>query len=200
MEGFRPTMQKKTQSSAGRFVSVMTAMTGICLFLYGCGRGASIEDAAQEEKMVQASEEAGTEWENDQEESGAGALEIPLLEQLFTYEEAENSSEQYLVITGIADKYRDRFQEYLVITGITEKYQEQYMKYMIEHKEWIDTQRKCLNFPADVNGIPVREIGAFAFADIEMDGVELTDSIEAVGEGAFRNTGITQLKFSANLK
>lgn len=119
-----------------------------------------------EENMVQATEEVGAEWDNDQEESSikektepceennAGALKVPLLKHLFTYEEVENSSEQYLVITGLADKYRDRFQEYLVITGIEEEYQEQYMKYMIEHKEWIDTQRKCLHFPTDVNGIP----------------------------------------------
>lgn len=212
MGSFREIMQKKTQSFAGRFVCVMTAMIGICLLFYGCGRETSMEDTVSEESMVQASEEAGAEWDNDQEESSirektesfkeddAGALEIPLLEQLFTYEEVENSSEQYLVITGIEDKYRDRFQEYLVITGIAEEHQEQYMKHMIEHKEWIDTQRKCLRFPTDVNGIPVREIGAFAFADIEMDGVEFIDSIRVVGEGAFRNTQITKLRFSANLE
>ena len=150
MGSLRQIMQKKTQSSSGRLFCVMTAMIGSCLLFYGYGREAFMEDMVSGENMVQASEEVGAEWDNDQgegsirektepsEENGAGALEIPLLEQLFTYEEVKNSSEQY-------------------------------MKYMIEHKEWIDTQRKCLHFPTDVNGIPVKEIGAFAFADCDAD-------------------------------
>lgn len=205
-------MQRKTQSFAFRFVCMMMEMIGISLLFVGCGRGTSIEDTVSEETMVQASEKAGAEWDNDREEGsireemepseedGAEELEIPLLEQLFTYEEVENSSGQYLVITGIADKYQERFPEYLVIAGITEKYQEQFMKHMIEHREWIDTQRKCLQFPTDVNGVPIKEIGAYAFADIKLDEVELIDSIEVIGEGAFRNTGIMGLKLSQNLK
>ena len=180
MEWFGKNVQKKTQSFAAGYVCWIAAMAGISLLLYGCGRIASVEDTVSMKTIVQ--------------------VDIPLLDQLFTYEEAEDTSGQYLVITGIAEKYQDQFVEYLVITGISEKYQEQYMRHMIEYPEWIDSQRKCLRFPAEVNGIPIREIGAFAFAEIEMDGVELLDSIEVIGEGAFRNTGITELIFSQNLK
>lgn len=222
MESFRKAMQDKIVRSADKSICIMVTVIGISLSLYGCGRGTSmentviediiIEDTVSEETTVQASEETKADWKHDTEESSSIEetefseadniewLEIPLLEQLFTYEKVENSLGQYLVITGIADKYRDQFIKYLVITGISEKYQNQYMAHMIEHPEWIDTQRKCLQFPADVDGVPVREIGAFAFADIEIDGVELLDSIEVIGEGAFRNTEITNLKLPENLR
>ncbi|MDE5699194.1 MAG: leucine-rich repeat domain-containing protein [Lachnospiraceae bacterium] len=225
MESFGKTVQKKMQIPAVRYICMTAAITGISLLLYGCGKGASIEntmstdtvtqaseDTVSADTVTRASEDTGAEQDNDGEafcirektkssgEDSAEGFKIPLLEQLFTYEEAENASGQYLVITGIAEKYREQFIEFLVITGISENYQEQYMRHMIEYPEWLDTQSKYLQFPAEVNGLPVREIGAFAFADIKMDGVELSDSIEAIGEGAFRNTGITKLRFSQNLK
>ncbi len=211
MESIRKAVQKKIQSFAARYVCMMAAMTGTGLLICGCGRSASIEDTVSADTIAQASEENRRRQDYDgvgihirerklSVENSEEAFQIPRLEQLFTYEKAENASGQYLVITGISEKYREQFIEYLVITGISEKYQEQYMRHMIEYPEWIDTQRKYLRFPAEVNGIPVREIGAFAFADIKMDGVELSDSIEVIGEGAFRNTGITELRFSQRLK
>lgn len=103
-----------------RFVCMMMAMIGISLFLYGCGRVASIDDTVSEETMLQTSEETGAEWNNDRDESSirektepseadsVDEMEIPLLEQLFTYDKVENSSEQYLVITRVACVYREQ--------------------------------------------------------------------------------------------
>lgn len=101
----------------------------------------------------------------------------PLLEQLFSYEEGEHGWN--LTITGIAEKYRGTFQECMKeITG----------------------RAGVLQIPADINGIPVNEIGENAFADKRwIKCVHFPDSLWGIAPGAFRDTGIEYLELPDKL-
>lgn len=103
--------------------------------------------------------------------------ESPLLEQLFSYEEGDHGWN--LTITGVAEKYRDTFQECMKeITG----------------------SAGVLQIPADINGIPVNEIGENAFADKRwIKRVEFPDSIWGIAPDAFRDTGIEYLELPDKL-
>lgn len=107
--------------------------------------------------------------------------ETPLLEQLFTCEEELYPSKQWS-ITGIAEEYEEHLWEYM--EEICEDYD----------GKWY------LVIPADINGIPVGKIAEGAFADRQMYGVLLPDSVEEIGKDAFRNTGLKDVLFSANLE
>lgn len=109
--------------------------------------------------------------------------EIPVLEQLFTYEQVRDfyANENYYIITGINEKYKERFEEYMQI---------------IADKTW---NYSSVILPADVDGVPVKEIGEKAFCDVPMHSVILADSIEKVGIGAFKNSGLSKVKLSEKL-
>ncbi|MDE5933603.1 MAG: leucine-rich repeat domain-containing protein [Lachnospiraceae bacterium] len=119
-------------------------------------------------------------------ESGtkAGAeSEIPLLEQLFTYEIDARYwwDETYLAITGISEEYRDDFWVY--------------MEEIRDHgSKWV------MLIPSDINGMTVRKIADGAFADEQMYGVIFPDTVESIGEGAFQNSGLHEVVLSENLE
>ena len=132
--------------------------------------------AGREEEI--ADKEQGTVYEI--------AEEIPLLEELFTYDnETRYSSEinNYLVITGINEQYKDRFEEYMKMIASDTKY----------GSAWA-------LIPGDINGIPVKVIGEEAFKDISIDQIVFSDNIEIICDRAFKNSGIKEVQFSHNLK
>ncbi|MBO5055243.1 MAG: leucine-rich repeat protein [Lachnospiraceae bacterium] len=119
--------------------------------------------------------------ENDEEEETEE--EFPVLEQLFEYEQVENfyENENYLIITGINERYEKHFEDYMQ---------------KIADKTW---NYYSVILPADVNGIPVKEIGEEAFCDVPMNRIILADSIEKIGSGAFKNSGLSKVQLSENL-
>lgn len=110
-------------------------------------------------------------------EEDAAPAESPLLEQLFSYEIREQFWNPYLVITGVAEKYRDSFWENMsAVTGKSSRY-------------------KYLLIPADINGVPVRVVGEEAFAGMDIQGLGLPDTLTTVEAGAFENCALEKLKF-----
>lgn len=129
---------------------------------------------------------------NPDEESGgaeAGAEpETPLLEQLFTYEVDARYwwDETYLVITGIAGEYRNKFWVYM--EEIREEARDGYKSELV------------MLIPSDIDGMPVRKIADGAFADEQMYGVIFPDTVKSIGEGAFQNSGLREVVFPENLE
>lgn len=108
----------------------------------------------------------------------------PLLEQLFTYEIDSTYwwKETHLVITGIAEEYRDNFWVYM--EEIRDSYGNE--SYML--------------LPSDIDGMPVRKIADGAFAGVHMYGVIFPDTVESIGDGAFQNSGLYRIVFPENLE
>ena len=176
----------------------------IGLSCVGCGAGSGAEagDIAASETVSEAADRNETEAEDGEEivsvmqmdeknendftpdeEDTAIEEEEPLLEQLFSYEKNRFGD---LVITGIAEEYRDVYRSYMKdsvckmgsIYSIT-----------------------CLQIPKDINGVTVKEIGENAFANMTFEKIVLPDSLEKIGSGAFRNTLISEeLELPDNLK
>lgn len=106
----------------------------------------------------------------------------PLLEQLFSYEINKNFGNPYLTVTGIAEEYQDSFWENMEdITRHSDKY-------------------GCMLIPTDVNGMPVSVIGEEAFANMDINWLNLPDTLVEIEDGAFRNTGISRLELPENLE
>lgn len=182
-------------------------LCAVCAVLCaGCG--------SEEEEHAQALVPVVTEWVLEEQSGDAGQqesedrtaaetadaavgiedigaeTETPLLEQLFTYEidAVYWWDETYLVITGIAEEYRDDFWVYM--EKIREKARDKYSY----GSEWV------MLIPSDINGIPVRKIAEDAFADEQMYGVIFSDTVKSIGEGAFQNSGLREVIFSENLE
>lgn len=203
MGDFRIKMQGKRRKFFGRSGCLIAVVLGISFLFYGCGKEDSVNNTTvkhmtvDDMAVVDAAVGRAVVWEADKngdfkegrdhetEASEENEEPVrPLLEQLFTYEKEGTSYNSYLTITGIAEEYKADFAEY-----------------MHEFRNGLGSlEKKYICFPADVDGIPVREIGAYAFADMEIDEVELGDTIEMIAEGAFRNTGATDLELPENLK
>lgn len=150
------------------------------------------EPQETEERITEAADIA-TETENTGSlnpsgESDGTESETPLLEQLFTYEIDSTYwwKETYLVITGIAEEYRDNFWVYM--EEIREEIRDSYgsESYML--------------LPSDIDGMPVRKIADGAFAGVHMYGVIFPDTVESIGEGAFQNSGLYKIVFPENLE
>lgn len=192
MGDFRIKMRGKRKKFFRRFGCLIVVAMGIGFLFYGCGKGDSVknttvDDMAVADAAVWEAAEKTTVGQTDHETEALEENEEPvrpLLEQLFTYEKEGTSYNSYLTITGIAEEYKADFAEY-----------------MHEFRNGLGSlEKKYICFPADVDGIPVKEIGAYAFADMEIDEIELGDTIEMIAEGAFRNTGVTDLELPENLK
>lgn len=207
----RKKVQKRVQKIKNRSAVLyvfLILLLGICSLFCGCGKENSADPALSEETIILSSGELkaetivnqSTSTETDEEmkneEEQQEVLEeeawdekiseeaVPLLEQLYTYEKAGVAYDRYLIITGIAPEYQDKFTDYM---------------YNLRYGS-IFQDVKYIQFPADVNGIPVKEIGEGAFANMEIDKVILGENIETIGKNAFRNTGIVELRQSDNLK
>ncbi|MBD5530094.1 MAG: leucine-rich repeat domain-containing protein [Lachnospiraceae bacterium] len=183
------------------FMRVFAMILAGCILWGGCGMGAPREQSAD------VLEDAGESGDNIQDAVGVvfpvgqnpradksaaestyaaedtvavedtAPAESPLLEQLFSYEIREPFWDPYLVITGVAEKYRDSFWENMsAITGKSSRY-----KYML--------------IPADINGVPVRVVGEEAFAGMDIQGLGLPDTLTIVEAGAFENCALEKLEF-----
>ncbi|MBD5457612.1 MAG: leucine-rich repeat domain-containing protein [Lachnospiraceae bacterium] len=163
-------------------------------------QGGDTEPQETEERITEAADIAAeTEdmgslnpsGESDGIESEAKAdaePKTPLLEQLFTYEIDSTYwwKETYLVITGIAEEYRNDFWVYM--EEIRDEIRDSYGSelYMI--------------LPSDIDGMPVRKIADGAFAGVQMYGVIFPDTVESIGDGAFQNSGLYRIVFPENLE
>lgn len=172
-------------------------IAGICVFLTGCKGKEMVQpeetsnvqdfdvmEADEEESKREAEEDAGTSaWEDaDKSAMVEDDIEIPLLEQLFSYEKSSYYGEEYLIITGVAEEYRKGFWQYMAqITGRREE--ARYMK-----------------IPADMNGVPVKVIGEMAFAEMDVEWLALPDMVEVIEDKAFQNTQIEELELPADLQ
>lgn len=127
-------------------------------------------------ESARADRETGTEAATEPE----NVLDYTL-EEMLSWEVESNQGVEYLVITGVAEKYREIFEAYLAE---------------------MDKQSfgVCLDIPEEIGGITVREIGAEAFAGIKIPDVEFPDTVTVIGDGAFRNTGLCDLYLPSGLE
>lgn len=108
------------------------------------------------------------------------AVELPLLEQLFAFE--ENKHHTSIIITGIAEEYQDDFWTYMDV--FAKNY----------HRE------KNVILPADINGLPVKEIGENAFRGMKIDELTLPASLVEIADGAFKDTGILSTELPGSVE
>lgn len=180
------------------FMRVFAVILAGCMLWGGCGMRARqeqsadiTEDEAQQSRDVQ---EMGT-WvvfpvaqkpqtdgyaredtaSTESAEENTVSTEIPLLEQLFSYETHERLGESYVVITGVAEKYRDSFWENMsAVTRIRYKY---------------------MLIPDDINGVPVGVVSEGAFAGMDIQDLQLPANLEQIGAEAFAGCSLERLMF-----
>ncbi|MDE6676044.1 MAG: leucine-rich repeat domain-containing protein, partial [Acetatifactor sp.] len=127
----------------------------------GNGEAASKEENARDGEA--ATKEIDTDIDGD----------IPLLEQLFSYETCERFGESYMVITGVAEQYRDDFWENMsAVTRIRYKY---------------------MLIPDDINGVPVRGVSEEAFVGMDIQDLHLPANLEQIGAEAFAGCSLERL-------
>lgn len=181
------------------FMMVLLLALSCCILWGGCGAGAHREPDKEQSAEVPEDKESGLTLEEtyggERDSVGvvfpvgqdpladktvgedAAPTESPLLEQLFSYDIRVCYGEPYLVITGIAEQYRDSFWENMsAITGKGSEY-----KYIL--------------IPADINGVPVKAIGQETFANMDIQGLRLPDTLTAVEAGAFEGCSLERLMF-----
>ena len=80
-----------------------------------------------------------------------------------------------------------------MITGLQEEYA------ILLH---LNMSNEKMEIPDTMGGYPVVEIGDSVFEDINLKRVYLPDSVEVIGDSAFRDTGIEYINISecCNLK
>lgn len=180
------------------FMRVFAVILAGCMLWGGCGMRARreqsadiTEDEGQQSKDMQ---ETGT-WvvfpvaqkpqtdgyvreytaSTESAEENTVSTEAPLLEELFAYETCERFGEFYLVITGVAEQYRDSFWENMsAVTRIRYKY---------------------MLIPDDINGVPVRGVSEGAFAGMDIQDLHLPANLEQIGAEAFAGCSLERLMF-----
>lgn len=190
-----------------RIVCILCVVTGYFILCTGCGTA----DVGQSQNNITGGGEAAQErtaWEtgndtaaqtgnrtgNGHTESthtggvGTGTEAEPksfmdyVLEEMLSYEICSDQDMEYLVITGVAEDKRELF--------------EAYMADMEKHR----LGGASLDIPGDIGGIPVREVGAEAFAGMKIPEVEFPDTVTMIGNGAFRDTGLSKLYLPSGLE
>lgn len=169
-----------------RYIFIIVAILTGCILWSGCGGGESRELPTESSEIRETDQTTAASERVYSEETAATAqptsTAAPLLEQLFSYEVVNNFGNPYLVITGIAEEYRDSFRENMAdIMGSSRAGND-------------------IRIPTDINGMPVRGIGEEAFADMDIQRLFLPDTLKTIEEGAFRNTGISRLDLPENLE
>lgn len=104
-------------------------------------------------------------------------------EERFSFEKKSDQGEDYLVIIGFAEENRELFERYAV-----EREEQGYRSILLQ-------------IPEKMGGMPVREIGKEAFADMGAGDMEfqLPGTVTVIGDGAFRNTAIYSLDLPPDL-
>ncbi len=150
--------------------------------VFPVGRDPFTSDTAAVSKEQSSAASASASQAERIRNSEVGTMVSPLLEQLFSYETDRDYGNPHLIVTGIAEEYRDSFWEHM--GNITRRGSE--YRYML--------------IPADVNGMPVKVIGEEAFAGMDIKRLGLPDTLAAIEDGAFRDTKVSSLELPENLE
>lgn len=181
-----------------RLISICTTLI-LVLSIYGC---------AQTDEDTPVSETAGSALYDTEAERGEAELKDTEAESAEVSDEVE--SDTTVVVEGqeqgeaeedpmsnIAPQYMFDYKfndNSVVITGL----QAQYKKYLQENMSTFIE----IEIPDTLYEYSVVEISDHAFEDIKLKSVHIPDSVEVIGNSAFRNTGIEDVNLSEcyNLK
>lgn len=168
-----------------RLLSICAAL--ILIFnIYGCAQAedtltaesasAGQQDVKTENKEVsdaEVSDNTSSEKESDQSGGKTDSAPNDTKQDIFTFIIADNNT----IITGLQEEYGNSLPENVFIDGEIE-------------------------IPDTLGGYSVTEIGGHAFENTEIKSVCLPETIEVIGDSAFRNTGIEKVNLSQchNLK
>lgn len=114
--------------------------------------------------------------------------DLPALEELYSYEQADSGD--YMVITGIAEEYDINSALFWTIMS------------KVRHN-YKDLEQTCyMVMPSEINGLPVKEIADDAFQNMRVfvHTVEIPDTVEKIGKGAFMNWQVERVILSENLE
>lgn len=104
------------------------------------------------------------------------------LEEMLSFETKRDEGAEYLVITGVAEEYREIFEAYMA---------------ELDKYSYIGV---CLDIPEEIAEIPVKEIGEEAFAGIRIPDVEFPGTVTVIGDRAFQDTGLKDLYLPSGLE
>lgn len=160
-----------------QFISICTIVI-LVFSIYGCAE--TSEDAITTE--TESVESQDTEAESE-EASAEGELdETVALEE---HDEGEDETDQMLddteqdIFTYIIDDNR------AVITGL-----------QAEYESFLQENYGEIEIPDTLGGYSVVEIGDHAFENIKLNSVQIPESVEVIGNSAFRNTGVENVNLS----
>lgn len=160
---------------------ISACIAAIIVFsIFGCAQTA--EDAPATE-----TETVATEYEKSESEEAAEA-EYAEIESEETAVSGEEHAQGEAEMDFMSDDAKQDMFTYIiknkstVITGLQEEY-ENLLQQNIMYREYRE-----IKIPHTLGGYLVTEIGDGAFEDIELISVDMPESIEVIGDSAFRNT------------
>lgn len=181
-----------------RLISICTTL--IFLFsIYGCAQ-ADVDTPAAEtagSTLYDAETEREKSELQDTEAESEEVSEEVEPDNTLAVEEHKQGEDEADPMSNIAPQYMFDYKFYdnsVVITGL----QAQYKKYLQENKSTINE----IEIPDTLYEYSVVEIGDHAFEDIKLKSVHIPESVEVIGNSAFKNTGIEEVNLSEcyNLK
>ncbi|MDE7249257.1 MAG: leucine-rich repeat domain-containing protein, partial [Lachnospiraceae bacterium] len=146
--------------------------------IYGCAQ--TSEDAFTTETENVESQDTAAESEDA---SAEGELDKTVA--LEEHDEGEDETDQMLddteqdIFTYIIDDNR------AVITGL-----------QAEYESFLQENCGEIEIPDTLGGYSVVEIGDHAFENIKLNSVQIPESVEVIGNSAFRNTGVENVNLS----
>ena len=162
-----------------RLISVCIVMILVCS-IFGCARapkGASVVERENGESESAETESKDTTDERNADKSVVGeehkqdreetdGMSDAVKWDMYTYAVGDNGT----VITGLKEEYTDLLQRNIIYREI--------------------------EIPHTLGAHLVTEIGDGAFENIELISVDMPESVEVIGNSAFKNTGIANVNFS----
>ncbi len=181
-----------------RLISICTTLI-LVLSIYGCARTTEDSSAAETagSALYDAETERGEAELQDTEAESAEVSDEAESDTTVVVEEQEQGEAEEDPMSNIAPQYMFDYKFYdnsVVITGL----QAQYKKYLQENMSTFIE----IEIPDTLFEYSVVEIGDHAFEDIKLKSVHIPESVEVIGNSAFRNTGIEDVNLSKcyNLK
>lgn len=145
------------------------------------------EDPEAEAQDVR--EDAETDYVMREYDVGVPDEDIPALENLYSYEQAESGD--YMVITGIAEEYSINSASFWTIMS------------KLRHNYKDMEQTYYMVMPSEIDGLPVKEIADNAFFQdmyVSVHTVEIPNTVEKIGKEAFMNWQVERVILSENLE
>ena len=152
-----------------RIMCFVTAMSFYLALLTGCA-GQTLSDSLPQDRVFITDDNTDDSMDDIHAEN-----RVPHKEN--NGSAGDETTEQELYIYVIED-------EGAVITGLQEEYKILLQQNMSNDK---------ITIPDTLGGYPVVEIGDRVFEDIRLKRVHLPDSVEVIGDSAFRNTGLEDI-------